>query len=108
MNPVRALINVPRTAKAGDILDVRATLAHPMETGQRVDERGRLIPRDIVRRFEARFAGELVFAADIHAAIAANPYLAFSFRVERAGTLELLWQGDRAFEHRERIAIAMT
>jgi sulfur-oxidizing protein SoxZ len=108
MSAVRALVSVARTARPGDVLDVRATLQHPMETGQRVDGQGRVIPRDIVRRFEASYVGQGVFAADLYAAIAANPYIAFSFRVAGPGTLELIWRGDRGFEHREQVSIALS
>jgi sulfur-oxidizing protein SoxZ len=49
-----------------------------MESGFRVGAEGRRLPRDIVRRFECQLDGELVFAADLFPAIAANPYLEFS------------------------------
>ena len=98
---VRALLHLPATARPGDVVEVRATLAHPMETGYRRGSDGQMLARDIVRRLEARYAGELVFAADLFPAIAANPFVAFSFVAEGSGTLEVRWTGDNGFTHAE-------
>ena len=96
-----ALLIVPATARRGQIIDIRATVQHQMETGFRVDAQGQPLPRDLVRRVECRFDGELVFAADLHPAIAANPYLAFHMLAEVSGTLTVDWLGDKGFAHRE-------
>ena len=37
----RALINVPKTARRGEIIEIRAMIAHPMETGYRMDRTAR-------------------------------------------------------------------
>ena len=107
MSP-RALIHLPATVRRGEVILVRTLIAHPMETGQRVDSGGQQVPRDIVRRLEARLDGELVFAADLHPAIAANPYIVFPLRVDAGGTLTVDWSGDRGFAHRERVEIVTT
>ena len=98
---IRALLNLPKTARAGEIIEVRATVQHPMETGFRTGSEGQALPRDLVRRVEARFEGALVFAADLNPAVAANPYLAFPLRATVSGTLTVRWQGDRGFDHQE-------
>ena len=103
----RALVTVPRSARRGDIVDVRLLVQHPMETGYRTASDGQPLARDLIRRVECRFDGEPVFAADLHAAIAANPYLAFTLRVDAPGTLEVTWQGDNGFAHRELVGIAV-
>ena len=97
----RAVITLPAVITAGQAFEVRATVAHAMETGYRNDDAGSRLPRDLVRRFECRLDGELVFAADLFAAISANPYLAFWMQATHAGELSFLWRGDQGFEHRE-------
>ena len=59
----------------GEDIEIRATIAHVMETGLRSDDEGKVVPRDIVTRFECRLDGALVFAADMFPAVAANPYV---------------------------------
>ncbi|WP_418318504.1 thiosulfate oxidation carrier complex protein SoxZ [Piscinibacter sakaiensis] len=95
----RSVIHMPATAKPGDIIAVRVLVQHPMETGHRSSSRGERLPRDIIRRVECRFEGELVFAADLYPAIAANPTLAFFMRATRSGTLRVEWRGDNGFVH---------
>ncbi len=104
----RALLNVPATARVGEVIEIRATVQHPMETGFRVGGDGQVLARNLVRRVECRFDGELVFAADLHPAVAANPYLAFPLRATASGLLTVTWQGDGGFSHSEsaRLTVA--
>ena len=98
---VRAVVTLPVAVKPGEAFEVRATVAHAMETGYRSDDAGQRLPRDLVRRFECRLDGGLVFAADLFAAVSANPYLSFWMQAARGGELSFAWQGDNGFEHRE-------
>lgn len=104
----RAILTVPAKARVGEVVEVRALIQHPMETGYRSDAAGQRLPSDLVRRVECRFDGELVLAGELHAAIAANPYLAFALRVPHNGTLSVTWQGDRGFAHTESARIDVT
>lgn len=104
----RALIHLPRSVKRGEVFEIRTTLSHPMETGYRRDADGRMLPRDIVHRLEVRYAGQLVFAADLHRAIAANPFIAFSLVARDSGPIDFLWSGDHGFTHRERVMLETT
>ena|ERR1700741_4119261 len=101
----RTLIQAPASARKGEAIEVRVTIAHAMETGFRPGADGRVLPRDIVRRFTCRYNGETVFAAELHPAIAANPYLAFHVLADASGTLEFEWQGDNGFAQVEQRAL---
>jgi sulfur-oxidizing protein SoxZ len=93
----RALINVPAKAKRGDIVEIKALISHPMESGYRVGPRGARIPRDIIREFACLYNGEEIFRAELSPAIAANPFLAFSTIATESGTLTFRWTGDNGF-----------
>ena len=97
----RTVITMPASAKRGEVIEVRTLIAHPMESGYRTGADGQVLPRDILRRFECRHDGELVFAADLAPAIAANPYIAFSLRATSSGTLSFTWKGDKGFSQTE-------
>lgn len=105
---VRALVQVPKAVRRGGVFEVRTTLAHPMETGYRRDSEGRMLPRDIVRTLEVRLAGERVFAADLHPAVAANPFVAFTLVAQTSAPLEIRWAGDNGFVHTETVALVVT
>jgi sulfur-oxidizing protein SoxZ len=103
----RALIHLPAQARRGDVVELRVTIAHPMETGFRSDNEGRVVPRDILRRFTCRLDGEVVFVAQLHPAVAAQPYLAFHLRATRSGTLSFSWEGDNGFAQTETRPLAV-
>lgn len=104
----RALVHLPADIRRGQVVEVRATVAHPMETGHRRGSGGELMPRNIVRRLEARLDGRPVFGAEMHPALSANPYVAFHLRADASGTLQLTWRGDNGFEHSETVAFEVT
>ena len=104
----RTLIQLPATARRGEVIEVRVTIAHVMETGYRPGADGRLAPRNILRRFTCRYGGEVVFAAELYPAIAAHPYLAFPVLASASGTLEFEWQGDNGFAQVEQRPLQVT
>ena len=104
----RTLLNVPPTARKGEVIELRALIAHKMDPGFLTDAQGKLVPRDIIRRFACRYNGELVFGAELFPAISANPYLVFHAVATESGTLEFEWQGDNGFAQTERVAITVT
>ena len=103
----RALLTVPTTARRGEVIEIRALIAHPMETGYRPGADGQVLPRDLIRRFTCRYEGEVVFSADLYAAVAANPYLAFTTLATLSGTLEFTWEGDQGYRQTERATISV-
>lgn len=91
----RALINVPKTAARGEIIEIRALVAHPMETGYREGPNGVTIPRNIIKRFVCKYAGEEIFSAELFPAVAANPYIAFTTVATASGTITFEWSDDK-------------
>ena len=84
-------LSVPKTAKAGEVIELKALIQHPMESGFRRGSRGEIIPRDIITRFECFYDGEIVFAADFHPAVSANPFLTFNTVATTSGEIEFQW-----------------
>lgn len=103
----RTLIHIPQQVRRGEVFEVRTTIAHPMETGYRPDDSGQIVPRDIIRRFSCALDGTTVFSAELHPAIAANPYLAFFVRAEASGTLSFSWEGDHGFAQTQTVALTV-
>lgn len=104
----RALINLPATAKRGDIIEIRTLVQHPMETGFRPLPNGSLVPRHIINRFECIYDGATIFAAELHPAIAANPFIAFKTVATRSGELLFRWTEDTGEVREERATITVT
>ena len=102
-----ALINVPARAKRGEIVEIKTLISHVMETGYRRTQLGAPIPRDIVTRFVCTYNGVEVFRAELHPAIAANPFIAFSTVAVESGTLTFQWTGDHGFSVTESARITV-
>lgn len=97
MTTVNARIDVPKTAKRGEIIEIKTLVAHHMETGFRRTHLGVPIPRDIITTFVCLYNGVEVFRAELHPSVSANPYLQFSTVATESGTLEFRWSGDNGF-----------
>jgi sulfur-oxidizing protein SoxZ len=87
-------LKLPKEAKKGEIIQIKSLVQHPMETGLRKDSSGNAIPRKIINKFTCTFNGKPVFSADLEPAIAANPYLQFTARVDESGTFKFTWVDD--------------
>jgi sulfur-oxidizing protein SoxZ len=87
-------IQMPQSAKRGDVIEIRIAIQHPMETGYRHDELGRAIPANVVNRMLVRYGGDEIFRAEMGTGIAANPYLAFFTIAQASGEVEFSWVDD--------------
>jgi sulfur-oxidizing protein SoxZ len=103
----RALINVPATAKRGDIIEIKALISHPMETGYRTGPDGTLVPRDIINRFVCTYNGEEIFSADLFPAISANPFIAFTTVATESGLIAFRWVDDQGRSQLETVKITV-
>lgn len=98
-------IQVPAEVKRGEVFEVRLLIRHPMETGFRHDEVGRVIPQNVISHVTCRYNDVEVFRAELFPGIAANPYLSFFTVAEASGELEFTWSDDAGVTETERVAI---
>ena len=101
------LINVPKTARRGEVIELKALIMHPMETGFRPGPNGRIIPQNIIERFVATWNGAEIFRMEFSPAIAANPFVSFFAVATESGTIGFRWTGDEGFLAEESVAIAV-
>jgi sulfur-oxidizing protein SoxZ len=88
-------VKVPKTAKVGDIVEIKTMIKHKMETGLRKNKKtGEKIPRKIINAFSVTFNGKEVFGATIYPTTSANPYFAFNFKVPGSGDMVFTWTED--------------
>ncbi|MBM3343144.1 MAG: thiosulfate oxidation carrier complex protein SoxZ [Betaproteobacteria bacterium] len=105
---MNARVNVPKTAKRGEVIEIKTLVAHTMETGFRRTHLGAPIPRNIVTTLTCNYNGVEVFRAELHPSISANPYLQFTTVATESGTLEFRWSGDNGFSVSEAARISVT
>jgi sulfur-oxidizing protein SoxZ len=102
-----ALINVPKKAKRGEIIEIKTLMSHIMETGYRRTASGEIIPRDIITSFVCRYNGVEIFRADLFPAIAANPFMTFFTVATESGKFDFEWIGDKGFSETASASITV-
>jgi sulfur-oxidizing protein SoxZ len=105
---IRSIVTLPATARRGEVIEIRALVSHPMETGHRPDGNGGVVPQNILRRFTCRYGEETVFEATLHPAIAANPALTFHTVATTSATLRFVWEGDGGVRHEKTASLEVT
>lgn len=88
-----------RAQAAGDKTTVRVLMAHEMETGQRKDAAGKVIPAWFIKEVSAQLNGKTVLTAQWGPAVSKNPFLQFIIRGAKAGDkVSVTWvdtKGDK-------------
>jgi len=74
-----------RAQSAGDKTTVRVLMSHEMETGQRKDSAGKLIPAWFIQEVTAAHNGKPVLTAEWGPSISKNPFLQFVVKGAKAG-----------------------
>jgi len=97
MTVANAIVNVPASARRGEIIEIKAMVGHAMETGFRRTQLGQLIPRNIISQFVCTYNGVEIFRAELHSAIAANPLFSFTTIATESGTIAFRWTGDNGY-----------
>lgn len=88
-------VRVPERARRGEVIEIRAMVEHPMESGFRLNNVGKPFPRHIVERFACSYDGREVFRVTLHPAVSTNPYFLFHLVATRSGELRFEWVDDR-------------
>ena len=101
-------LDVPATAKRGEIIEIKTLVAHSMETGFRRTYLGAPIARDIITMLVCTYNGVEVFRAELHPSVSANPFIQFTTVATESGTLEFKWSGDNGFSATETARITVT
>lgn len=86
-----ARLAVPKTAKTGEVFEIRTLISHPMESGLRLNNFNEYEPLRIIERIICRMNGETVFEATLEPAISTNPYLSFFLAARETSDIEVDW-----------------
>ena len=110
-SPLAAVANlkvrVPKSTKRGEVIEVFALAIHPMESGFRLDNLGKAIPRHIIETFTCSYAGKEVFRAKLHPAVTANPYFAFHIVASETAELVFAWRDDKGNSGEEQTVLTV-
>ncbi len=85
-----------RAAAKDGVTEVKALISHEMETGQRKDSNGAVIPAWYITELTAKHNDKVVLAAEFGPSVSKNPYLAFKFKGGAKGDkVVLTWKDTK-------------
>ena len=102
-DPMRIRANVD----ANGVTEVKVLMNHEMETGQRKDAQGKVIPAWFIQSVTATWNGRTVLAAQWGPAVAKNPFLAFKFKGGAKGEkVQIAWVDNHGDKRTDEATIA--
>jgi len=95
-----------RVAERDGVVNVRILMSHEMETGQRKDSAGNLVPAHFIRNVVATHQGRTVLSAQWGTAVAKNPFLEFSFKGGKKGDkISVTWEDNKGEKRTDEATI---
>jgi sulfur-oxidizing protein SoxZ len=96
-----------RATLKGDVADVRILMLHPMETGQRKDSKGQLVPQHFIKNVVVTHNGKVVLDAQWSQAVSRNPFLGVRVKGAKAGDkIGVTWIDNKGDKRSDEVAVA--
>jgi len=96
-----------RAAMVGDKVEVKVLMAHEMETGQRKDSKGAVIPAWFIQTVTATVNGKTVLSAEWGPAVSKNPFLSFRFSGGKPGDkVVITWVDNHGDKRTDEATVA--
>ncbi|HMM84016.1 MAG: thiosulfate oxidation carrier complex protein SoxZ [Gammaproteobacteria bacterium] len=90
-NPMRI-----RATESGGVVDVKVLMSHIMETGQRKDSSGNVIPAHFISNVVAKHGDKVVMSAQWGPAVSKDPFLNFKFKGGKKGDkVTVTWNDNK-------------
>ena len=91
----------------GEVTDIRVLMQHPMETGQRKDEKGKTFPTHYIQTFTISHNGQALINGQLNTSVSKNPLFAFKARNIKPGDkLTVNWIDNTGDKRQDEFTIA--
>ncbi|AXS79328.1 thiosulfate oxidation carrier complex protein SoxZ [Dechloromonas sp. HYN0024] len=95
-----------RAANKDGVTEVKVLVSHEMETGQRKDAAGAVVPAWFITELVAKHNDKVVLTSDFGTSISKNPYLAFKFKGGAKGDkITVSWKDNKGDTRTDEAAI---
>ena len=96
-----------RAQAQGDKTTVRVLVAHEMESGQRKDAAGKIVPAWFIQSINTTWNGKTVMSAQWGTAVSKNPFVQFSFKGGKVGDkLVVSWTDNHGDKRSDEAVIS--
>jgi sulfur-oxidizing protein SoxZ len=101
-NPMRI-----RASASGDVVEVKVLMRHDMETGQRKDASGAVIPAHFIQKLVARCNDRVVLDALMGTSVSKDPFLSFKFKGGKKGDkVSVTWNDNKGDSRTDEVVVA--
>jgi len=98
-----------RAILQGDTADVRILMLHPMETGQRKDAKGEIVPLHFILSVVVTHNGKTVLDAQWSQAVSRNPFLGLRVKGAKTGDrIGVTWTDNKGDKRTDEVAVSAT
>lgn len=95
-----------RAVNSGDITEVKVLIKHDMETGQRKDASGNLVPAHFIQTVVATCSGRVIFEAETGTSISKDPFISFKFKNGNKGDkISVTWTDNKGDSRMDEVSI---
>ena len=96
-----------RAVSKGDAVEVKVLMRHNMETGQRKDGSGNIIPAHHITTLVAKCNDKVVLDAQFGPAVSKDPFLGFSFKGGNKGDkITVTWNDNKGDSRTDEAVVA--
>jgi sulfur-oxidizing protein SoxZ len=96
-----------RAASKDGITEVKVLISHEMETGQRKDSAGAIVPAWFIKELTAKHNDKVVLSSEFGSSVSKNPYLAFKFKGGAKGDkVSVSWTDNKGDSRTDEATIA--
>ncbi|MFM2319617.1 MAG: thiosulfate oxidation carrier complex protein SoxZ [Pseudomonadota bacterium] len=100
-----ASIKLKAKAIDGGLIEVKALMTHPMETGLRKDSAGELVPAHYITEVVVTANDKEVLKTNWGGSVSKNPYLSFNYKGAVGDKLKLTWKDNKDGTDSAEIAV---
>ena len=96
-----------RATLQGEVADVRILMMHPMETGQRKDAKGEIVPLHFIQSVVVTHNGKTVLDTQWSQTVSRNPFLGLRIKGAKAGDrIGVTWVDNKGDQRTDEATVA--
>jgi sulfur-oxidizing protein SoxZ len=96
-----------RAQMKGDVAEIRVLMSHAMETGQRKDAAGKLVPAHFIQSVTIEVGGKKVVDGQVGTSVSRNPVFGFKMKGAKVGDkVVVTWVDNKGDKRSDEAAVA--
>ena len=96
-----------RAQMKGDVAEIRVLMSHAMETGQRKDAAGKVIPAHFIQSLTVEVGGKKIVDGQVGTSVSRNPVFGFKMKGAKVGDKVVVsWIDNKGDKRSDEAAVA--